>query len=542
MNKSLVFTILFLIIVIGFFGFWNYKNRMFSKETLRLEILGPDTAKMGQEIEYTVKYKNNGNFVLQNPKLIFELPDNSLTEDNKIRFTQDLKDIYPGQENSASFKGRLLGKENDLKVARAWLSYTPKNLTAVFPSDTTFTTKISSADLTLDFDLASKSEKGKDIQYNLNYFSNTDYPLENLSIKIDNIDGFTIKSSDPSSLDLAEWKIPTLNKTQGGRIKITGTITADTGKHLTFTAHLGMWVDGQFINIKDATSDLEVIEPKIFISQQINSSPNYIATPGETLHYQIYFRNIGTTPFNNLFMQVKLDNLAFDLSSVDALGGVLRNSDSSIIFDYKQIPALQNLQPQQEGKIEFNVKLKDSTNLTIKDTVIISEISQEFVTKVNSKIELSQKAYYSNQVNIQNTGPIPPVAGKATTYIISWQVKNYSNDVKNVKVKAVLPQGISLTGQLSPDTEYSKFSFDSVSRELVWSVGDIKADQNTEPLYFQISFTPLDWQKGLPATLIKQATIFAENQFTGTLVQNTSPAVDTNLKDDSQNSNKGIVQ
>lgn len=68
MSKKIIF---FLLIVIGIiFAVWLYQTGGFSKEILKLEILGPDNAEMGEEIEYTVKYKNNGNFVLQQPKLV----------------------------------------------------------------------------------------------------------------------------------------------------------------------------------------------------------------------------------------------------------------------------------------------------------------------------------------------------------------------------------------------------------------------------------------------------------------------------------------
>ena len=206
MNKTIIFFVLVAIIIAGFFGFWYYRDQIFSKEILKLEILGPENASMGAEVEYTVKYKNNGNLVLQSPKLIFNLPDNSLTEDGKTRLMQDLKDIYPGDERFAQFKVRLMGKEGDLKVARAWLSYIPKNLSARYESNTTFTTKINVVPLTLSFDLPSKVEKGKEISYAINYFSNIDYPLENLSVKIDPAPGFDFKSANPVSLDDTEWK------------------------------------------------------------------------------------------------------------------------------------------------------------------------------------------------------------------------------------------------------------------------------------------------------------------------------------------------
>jgi len=114
------------------------------------------------------------------------------------------------------FKARLLGKDGDLKTAKAALSYVPKNITAPYESDTTFITKIDASPITLNFDLPTEVEQGKSLQYAINYFSNVDYPLENLSVKIDPTPGFDFVSADPTSLDNTEWKLQTLNKAQGG--------------------------------------------------------------------------------------------------------------------------------------------------------------------------------------------------------------------------------------------------------------------------------------------------------------------------------------
>src|SRR3989344_6047909 len=132
MNKRIIFISLVILLIIGSVVFWYYRENIFSKEILKLEILSQEKAKAGDEIEYTVKYKNNGNFVLENPKIIFELPENSLTEDSKTRLTKDLKDIYPGSEDFIKFKGRILGKDGDLKVAKATIYYTPHNLSLKF--------------------------------------------------------------------------------------------------------------------------------------------------------------------------------------------------------------------------------------------------------------------------------------------------------------------------------------------------------------------------------------------------------------------------
>lgn len=553
MSKKAIFLILLAVVVVGFFAYIIYIGSMFSKEILKLEIIGPDSTKTGEEIEYTVKYKNNGNFVLEQPKLIFEMPENSLTEDGKTRITQNLKDIYPGDEEIVKFKTRLLGKDNDLKTAKASLTYVPKNITASYESDTSFTTKIETTPITLGFDLPSKLEKGKEVQYSINYFSNIDYPLENLSIKVEPISGFDFVSSVPSSLDNLEWKLQTLNKSQGGRITIKGKVNADTNQTLTFSAKLGVRVNGNFVVIKEAAADVQSIQPLLFISQQVNGSSNYVASPGETLHYQVFFRNIGSSPFDNLFIIARLDGSALDMSTTQAEGGQIQPNDNMIVWDSKQASQLRHLDVQQESEVDFNVKVKSNwvpTNQDGNDTLItneinISQITQKFTIKVNSGLVISQRAYYKDQ-GISNSGLIPPKVGKATTYTITWDIKNYFSDTKNVKVKAVLPQNISLTGQILPQDQLSSFSFDSASREIVWSAGDILAGTgvNGDPvsLSFQVSLTPSALQKGTTAPLIGEVNILGENQFTGTVITAKDSAVNTSLPDDFANSGGGIVQ
>lgn len=551
-KKIIFFAVLVILAAAGVLGFWYWRDSIFSKEILRLEILGPDTAKAGDEIEYTVKYKNNGNFTLETPKLIFQLPDNSLTEDGKLRLSQDVGDIYPGVEGSVTFKTRLLGKEGDLKTAHAWLSYVPKNLSARYEGDTTLTTKIDTVPITFTYDVPSKIEKGKEISYAINYFSNIDYPLENLSIKIDSTDGFNLTSSSPISLDNTEWKLAVLQKAQGGRISFRGLATADSGSHLNFSAHLGMWQDGSFLVIKDVTEDVEIISPLLFVSEQINNSSNYTASPGQQLHYDIFFRNIGASPFDNIFALARLSGAAFDLSTLQSDDGQVRQNDNLIVFDFKQIPALAHLLPQQEAKVSFDVKLKNNwaiadsekNNTILKNEVDVSDIHQEFDAKVNSNVSLSQKAYFSPQAGITNSGPVPPQVNKATTYTIVWQAQNSLNDVKNVKVRAVLPQGVVLTAKISPDTQLPNFSLDSNSRQIVWSAGDFMANAPTPlpSIAFQVSLTPSFQMQGKLATIIGQATISGEDQATGAVVSTTAPAVSTDLPDDQAASGGGMVK
>jgi len=545
MSKKWLFILLVFFIVIGLVGFWYYRDTIFSKEVLKLEIFGSEQTKMGEEIEYTVIYKNSGNFALEKPKITFELPQHSLVEDNKLRLEQNIKDIYPGEEGFVKFKVRLLGKEGDLKTARAWLSYLPHNLSARYESETSFTTKINSVPITLTYDLPSKAEKGKEITYLLNYFSNIDYPLESLSIKVEPVTDFKFSLTEPPSLDNKEWKLKTLNKGEGGRIKISGVVNADAGRNLIFSSKIGLWQDGALVIFKEAFQEVQVIQPLISVSQQINGSANYIASPGEVLNYEIFLRNIGSTSFDNLFLLSRLDGQWLDLSTLESSQGQVRPNDNLIIFDARQIPSLQHLAPWQEAKISFKVKMKDSlptgADQVIKNKVNLLDISQEFETKVGAKLELRQNVYRANQPGIENSGPVPPEINKTTTYIVVWRIKNYFNDVKNIKVKTSLPEGITLGDNIIPENEISNFSLDSKSREIVWFIDSLSPGYE-KSLTFQVALTPNLTQKGTVANLIGQATISGEDQFTGAAIQSIAPAVNSRLPDDPANSGGGIVQ
>jgi hypothetical protein len=533
-NKFLIFLIL-LALILGGVGFWYYQKNIFSKEILKLEISGPSEAKLAEEVEYNVKYKNNGNVRLEDAKLYFEYPNHSITPENKLMIEKSLDDIYPGEERNISFKARLIGKEGEMEMVKATLRYRPKNLSAFYESETTFTTQIKDVPLTFEFDLPSKTESGKEIRLRLNYFSNVNYPLSDLGIKLNYPSDFEFLESTPQTLDKTEFDVGLLNLAEGGRIEVLGKMGGNVGEVKIFQADLGQWQNGEFVVLKTANKGVEIIKPLLYIIQEINGNPKYIANPGDLLHYEITFKNIGERILENMFLIVKLEG-DFDFDTLKNDIGNFNKDENKIIFDYTMVPELKRLLPMAEGKIEFWIKLKDefeNKNPEIKNTISLDGFEEVFSNKVNSKIEISQKGYFSDEI-FGNSGPLPPRVGETTTYTIMWQVKNWNNDLKNVKVKATLPPEVKLTGKIFPEDQASKFAFDPQSREIVWEIGDLAAGTNPGPnINFQIALTPTTDQRGKAATLISQAQVSAEDLWTESTLEKTSNPLDTTLPDDS---------
>jgi len=114
-------------------------------------------------------------------------------------------------------------------------------------------------------------------------------------------------------------------------------------------------------------------------------------------------------------------------------------------------------------------------------------------------------------------------------------------------VKAILPQEVELTGKISP--EDALLTFDSVSREIVWAVGDLQAGTGSfdslppSVVAFQIAFTPAIFQRGSKPHIIGEARVTGDDAFTEQVISSADAPIDTTLPDDeSVNDDKAIVQ
>jgi hypothetical protein len=530
------------ILILGLvLGIWTIKRNIFSKEVLKLEILGQSEISVGEINEILVKFKNNGNFRLEEPELIIEFPEGTQTENEEILIRKVITKeemggmIYPGEEKSFSFKLKFFGKEDELKEIRAFLTYRPKNLKSFFKNETKFTFKLK-VPLTFEIDIPPQIESEKEFRFNIYYFSHLSSPLSNLKIQAEWPSGFEFIDSQPKSIEQKAWLIPTLNKFEGKKIEILGKIHGEVKEPKIFKVKIGFVYGGQFIILKEISKAVEIAKSSIFVRQEINGNPEYSPLPGEWLHYEIFFKNIGEKPLENLLLLCTLSGDAFDFSTFRSDTGSLQENQKTIVFDWQRNSSLKLLQPLEEGRVDFWIKLKNNLKEIqtplLKNTVVIGQTKQEFVTKLSSTLEFSEKGYFFDEI-FGNSGPLPPKVGEKTTFTIFWQIKSTFSPIKDVKVKSKLPENVSLTGKIFPETEISKFSFDSDSREILWAIGDLN-EKESKTLSFQIELLPQKSDVGTTPKLTEEVEVLGYDSLVQKEVKLTFPGITTFLKDDPQ--------
>jgi len=536
MKIKILFTLVIVTVLLASIGYWAYQDNSYSKDVVRLEIIGAEKAMVGEETEYTVRIKNNSDMRMEDPQLIFEFPNASIVpEGQSLRTTIDSDKfdnfIYPGQEKTFSFTCRIFGKDGDIKEAKATLSYRPKNLKTGYVSKTSHLLSIEEVPLTFEFDMPSSSGPGQTLGFSLNYFSSIDYPLSDIEIKMSYPVGFSLNQVDPKGLSDTEWRILLLNRAEGGRIDISGNLSGETGETKTFRAEFGIWEGGEFIVLKNITKQVKLAEPSVYISQTINNVFEYTANPGDFLHYNIIFRNIGNSPMNDLFLAVRLNGPLFDFNTTRSVEGQFQQGDNSIIWDSDNVSKLKFLDVGEEGEVEFWIKLKDEVSQTSKpkleNQVILGQTSRKFTSKVNTKVGIEQTVYTGDEI-FGSEADFPLESGTKNEFTVIWRAKNYYNPLQDVKVSAVLPRQAKLTGKVSPQ----KLSFDPSTREIVWSVGDMDPWQGVDQVHqlaFQIELDPTNSQIGKFAQLVGSAVFSATDIWTGNNIIATSSSITTQV-------------
>lgn len=496
-----ILVVIFLIVAFVSLGFFWWQSTSYSKEVLKLEILGPKDVSVGENIEYIVRFKNNGNVRLENPELIFEYPTGAIINSEKILLYDSEKlggNIYPGQERTFKFSTRLLGEEGSIKIAKATLSFKPKDLNMRNEVYTEFLSTIKKVPISLDFNLPSKvTSVDKAFSFSINYASEVAYSLKDLSIFIDYPNDFEFLYSNPKALDEKQWDINNLNQYESGKIELSGIKKSDAQS--AFTVKMGIWNNNEFIVLKEVTSWLKVVAPSLYVSQKVNNAYDYVAKRGDSLHFEISFRNIGEEPLRDLILISKLDGSLFDLNTVNAPSAKYAKGDNSLLFESKAFSKLEFLDVDEVGTVEFWVDLKkditqnilSQSSQKIKNIVSVGQTREEFITKIETDLLAKQHVDTSNKF-MQSSGPYPLQVNKTSKLTIVWEASNTFNDVGGATMRAIIPENGTFIKEESHES--NGLTFNQETSELVWDIGSVSAGTGytKEPsrIAFQIIISP----------------------------------------------------
>ena len=562
-KTSAILIVVGILIVIGAI-IWGRSS--FTRSKVELDIKIPDNIASGEEVALIVEYKNNNRVALRDADLRISYPQGTFSLDGTELFQENknLGTIAKKAEGSQEFKVRFLGEKGSTKNITARLEYRPENINSKFENSVSIKAEINTVLIGIHIEGSEKAVAGKGVSYSIEYENKTEETVNNLRIELEYPDDFSFKSAEPAPKSEDEnniWEVGSLRLGEKKTISVNGVLSGQEMENKIIRGYIGKIENGNFLQYGLSEFITTISPAPIILAISVNDiSSDCKIDSGQTLRYKISFRNNTDVALSELILKVQLKDNVFDVREIDLEDTGFFDSRTNIItWSGADISAMTLLEPNQSSEVGFSIKVKkdlpiyssNDKNFTVN---IIAEIQtltvpakfagtelkfeKEMSCKINSVLNLGAKVYYHEpSAGISNTGPIPPKVDSLTTYTVHWQITNVSNDLENVLVKAVLPQGISWTNRTVNKLNKGQVVYNERTKDVIWNVGKVLAGAGiTTPMYeliFQIGLMPSTDQIGQTPTLINESTVEGKDLFTGNTLTDSASSVNTSLPDDS---------
>jgi hypothetical protein len=251
----------------------------------------------------------------------------------------------------------------------------------------------------------------------------------------------------------------------------------------------------------------------------------------------IAYENTLDDALQNIALTLQLDGDIYDPSRISLLNGFYNSSENNILFDETTASKLSSLSPGEKGELRFTLFGQDlvsaaavlanpfvNLSLDVEATGVGGKTEQAFavashIVRANSDISVVPKSQYY-EGPFKNNGPVPPRVNTETTYTLTFQVINSSNEIKNAELTTLLPNYVDWMNAVAPSVERTKVSYDTTTRKLTWALGDLRAGLGvgtSEPreLSVQVRVTPSAIAVGDSLDLTKDIILKGTDVFTG---------------------------
>ncbi len=547
-----------ILVIIAVASFWM-GGGSFSPSGVTLTLAAPDRASSGDQLIYAVRWENGTKLTLTNLTFRLFYPEGSIVlDENNAPTTPDsagftVDSLAPGESASKSFPVYLIGDKGAIKTARVHLVYNAGTLQSSFEADTTAATTIIAVPVNVSVVTPPTATSGQAVQYIVDVRNDTADDLTDLKLKLQYPDGFSVQSMQPQpSQGNTLWVIDTLKAGTGKRFTISGTLIGNEQETKTVTATLQRNLNGQYVDYVRADAFTMLSSPLLSVSVWPNDGPDYVAHPGDTLRYTVSYRNSSPYTLLGLSLAVALEGDMYDTANLRVDNGSFDDATNTVTFNASGVPAFAQLGPNTSGQVTFSVPLKasftggSSGSFFVKATARLSTpnvpsgldqsevaATNAVITKISSQPALSAAVLYDNGAG---SGPLPPKVGSVTTYTIRWQLNNPGNDIRNAKVTAVLPPGVTWVGVVGTVVGGTAPAFNPNSSTVTWAIGTVPFGTGSGmprmEASFQVSIRPSSNQVGQSVPLTSQSTLSGTDSFTGQAV--TAP-LRTYTTDDTEN-------
>lgn len=546
--------VVFFVVSVAVAGYLFYSGgNTVAAENIDLTAQGPTTVASGDVVPLLITMTNRNPVAVENATVEISFPEGTRNASNTLeaypRYVENLGSVPSGATITRTVRAALFGGAGQNLTIPMSFSYNTSSSNAVFVKKATYDLGITSTPLEVAVNTLSETVAGKPVTLTLTVRSNAAVALNNVVVAGQFPYGFTVTDSS-LPLSNSSFLIGTMAPGAVKTITLTGTLAGQDNEQRAFHFSVGTarTANDQTLAVTYMSQDASVGITAPFINTTLTLNGDSVASavvnPGSHQNVTVTYANTLPTAVSNVTVTVAIAGAAVDYKSIQSTRGFYRSVDHTVVFSQDKDSSLASLAPGASGIGNFNFStlaagaIAGSPTITFTISVSGTRVGQSNVpeainatvtktAKVQTAVALTATTLHSTGP-IANTGPIPPKADLATTYSVVWGAKNQGSTVAGGQVTATLPSYVTYTGKTSGT---GTFSYDSASRLVTWSVGDLAQGANAQGV-FQVAVTPSTSQKNSAPQLAGTATFAGFDRFASVQVKATAGPATTETPGD----------
>jgi len=541
---------IFLFVTVLSSAYLYFGGNQISSDNIQLGISGASTLGGGEVLSLQVGLSNNNSVPIESATLIVKYPTGTRSLGDSPRNLYEeripLDDIVPGDTKSTPVRVAIFGEENSEKEVSATLEYRIGGSNGTFYKDSEpFTFRISSSPLVLSVNSIEKVASGQLVDVTVTAASNATTPLSDILITAEYPNGFDYQSASQEPVFGENvWRIDELAPEGKESITIKGVVTGLTEESLRIKFAAGQAdPDNQYsLNAALADSSAEFTVERPFIDVAVNIEGQFsgvsIIPQNDQADVEIDITNTLDETVYDMVVEVVPEGNALDESSIVGKNGFYDSNTNSVRWEVSNNKSFAEVNPGDKRTLNFTINQGEVKTTSAFDLVINvfarrvaeSNAAEQLVGTITREGKYSSSVELGSQVGrnvgrFGDAGPVPPQVGETTTYTVTVVAEAGANDMNNAVVNTSLPVYVKWLDEYEAQ---GTVVYNTVSKELEWTVGDITTGQRKE-LSFQVSIQPSTSQVRDTPILLNTQTLRANDGFTGTLLQDTASAVTTEL-------------
>ncbi len=537
-KKFFITAMVFFLIAMGFFAVMTFRGgNTVSNKNIDIEILGNAFTPGGNKLTLEALVTNRNNVAIELVDLILEYPKGSTSSqvEDRIRIRESLGTIAAGETKHHAFDVVLYGEQGSVKQMKLLIEYKIPGSNALFSIDYSVTLSASPLSLTVDGPITASANQR--YSFSIKSVLNGETIAPNMILRVDYPPGFAFANANVQPMlgdnvfDLGDMKIGVSKE-----IRVSGTLSGEQGEEKVFRIYVGEQKqdDQSTVGVTYNSLPHSVTLQKPFLDAHFEidnqNKDTYTVSGGGSVIGTIVWSNNSPATIANAEITATIIGQAFDESSLKAEGGYYDDRTNTITWNRDTYQPFAQIQNGATGlfPITFTTKTMSSSGSSVSPEISIvvnskglqtgeSSQDQELTSIDKKTIKLGSDFSIVGSIahGTNDTGIVPPVMGKETTYTVTWSILNSTDPVSNAIVRTILPAGIKWAGATQKGDEDVTYS--DLNKEVVWKVGSVKKLTNglTRKASFKITVTPTVNQVGQDLVLLNSAAVTATDSFSG---------------------------